>query len=70
MISTEKLEASSFLRAKTEKIWNSRLAPHSTDYTKCFFANARPEPVFRYFSNATALVSFVNSTATTKSHGR
>jgi hypothetical protein len=37
---------------------------------KCRFAKARPEPVFRYFSKATALASVANSSATMSRHGR
>jgi hypothetical protein len=44
-----------------------RCAP---DHTKCRWANARPEPVLRYFSNATALDSVANSSDTTSRHGR
>jgi hypothetical protein len=38
--------------------------------TKCRLAKARPDPVFRYRSNATALFTFVNSMAATSCHGR
>src|SRR5918993_3345223 len=38
-------------------------------YLKCRFANARPEPDFRYLSKATALDPLLNSSATTSSHG-
>lgn len=39
-------------------------------YTKCRFANARPDPVLRYRSNATAPRSSRNSIEATSSHGR
>ncbi len=39
-------------------------------YTKCRFANARPEPVFKYFSKAIALASVAKSRETTSAHGR
>jgi hypothetical protein len=39
------------------------------DQTKCFLENARPEPVFRYLSNARALSTFENSTVATNDHG-
>ena len=39
-------------------------------HVKCFFANARPEPDFKYFSNAIALDSLLNSSDTTRFHGR
>src|SRR5438128_3054262 len=37
---------------------------------KCRFANARPEPDFRYFSKATASRSLENSMTTMRDHGR
>jgi hypothetical protein len=39
-------------------------------YAKCFFANARPEPLLRYFSKATALAPVLNCIETTSCHGR
>lgn len=39
-------------------------------YTKCRFASARPEPVFKYFSNVTALDSLANSDIPIRRHGR
>ncbi len=37
---------------------------------KCRFANARPEPVFRYRSNRPAVLASANSSTTTTDHGR
>jgi hypothetical protein len=39
------------------------------DQTKCFLENARPEPFFRYLSNARALSTFENSTVATNDQG-
>ena len=39
-------------------------------YVKCFFANARPDPDFRYFSKAIAVDSLSNSRDTRSCHGR
>jgi hypothetical protein len=58
--------------AALERKWTDWDDRHGCNcgYTKCRFANARPEPVFRYFSKAIALVSLVNSITATKRHGR
>ena len=39
-------------------------------HLKCRFANARPEPDFKYCSNFTARSRVANSTAATNFHGR
>jgi hypothetical protein len=49
---------------RTAQRWRARTQ------TKWRFANARPEPVFRYVSNATALDWFANSTETINRQGR
>jgi hypothetical protein len=60
-------------RAKVRKLADGfarRLVVVMSHHTKCFFENARPEPVFKYFSNARALSTFENSIVATTDHGR
>ncbi len=47
-----------------------RIRGRSTTHLKCFFENARPEPVFRYCSNSAALAGSANVVYATSLHGR
>jgi hypothetical protein len=49
---------------------NGERIRHQAVTPKCRFANTRPEPDFKYFSNCTAALSVGNSIETTSDHGR